>query len=159
MGMEPVEFSILPSAAEHHIPHDAFESKLTIIRVRIAFIFGLIVWMRFDAVDDVQELHALFFRCRAPALEPALVEALDDLLERGYLRFSDAIAPRIGVWRVQFALLGIQYERVLQLRALQSVRREIDGFQQFVERILVRSLDLQLRHEELQDPTQLLPGQ
>src|SRR5690625_716862 len=120
MGMEPVEFSILPSAAEHHIPHDAFESKLTIIRVRIAFIFGLIVWMRFDAVDDVQELHALFFRCRAPALEPALVEALDDLLERVYLRFSDVIAPRIGVLRVQLDLLGLQCARVWLVSELRS---------------------------------------
>ncbi|HEU4774484.1 MAG TPA: hypothetical protein VFS82_08215, partial [Lysobacter sp.] len=152
-----VKLQLFLPALEHHFLQDLLERQALVIRVGVCFVLLSVIRMRADTVHYVHELHPLLLRRRAPALEPALVEGADDLVQRILLRLAAVVTTRVGILRIQLGLGSIQADAVVEFGPLQAIGRQVHGFQQLVQRVLVGILDPQFRHQKLEEPEQLFP--
>src|SRR5690606_9084720 len=103
-GIQLVQLQLFLSPFQHHILQHLLQCKVTAVRVLIVAILGRVVGMGADAFEDIDELHPLLFRRGAPTLEPPLVEAANDIIERVSLFFAAMPAAWIRVLWVEYSL-------------------------------------------------------
>lgn len=84
-------------------------------------VLGLKVRVLLNTLQNAQELHALFLGGHTPALEPAFVEALDDLIQRVFLLIAAMHPARIGVGRIKLGFSVVQGNTVVELDPLQPI--------------------------------------
>lgn len=113
-SIHAVKFQVLLAALNHGLFDQLVKGNLAVLLVRVVLNLFLVFGIFSDIAGDAEDFHPLFVGGGFPASEKALVKGGDDLVERILLGVVAAIAARVGVLWIDFGILLVQRDRIIQ---------------------------------------------
>jgi len=125
-------FSLLADRLTDHL----FQGDAAVLLILIVDDLRLIVRIPEDMLSNIDELDPLLFRGGFPPGEPSLIEGLDNCIQRVFQFFAPMNPAHIGILGIKLGIAVVQTDWLLQFYPFQAVSRQVNAFQQLIQRIL-----------------------